>query len=1031
MYHILHKCLFWLACALWAVTGFAQSGQFLEIASFADVPGLSGVAIKDVRQDKTGYLWVATSDGLFRYDGYAFKPFRNVPGDTASIGHNHILKILEAPDGDLWLSLARGGVSRYERATGRFRNYPFTRQLKPSTTSVHSLFFDRQGRLWAGTDFNGVALLDTQTGAFKQYDIIHPENSPHLDADDLHTYNTIFRFFQDEDDGMFWLSTRSDLYLFDPKTGAARPWRNIKKVQPNELFTDQAYSIVPENDFLWTGGWESGLRRINRKTGEYRQFMLHPDKKPSAHKNIVNDLALKSPDEFWIASQDRGLGIFNKKTEQFFWFAEHHELVVGGQPPKVIGPIAPDNQGNLWAVADGKLVRMRLKDKYFYLNLLKTTTKENYIVSQVMEDREGRFLFVGTQFADGLHVIEKKTGREQVFSFFDPSPEVGTLPVMDLLQARDGALWVLTHHSVLRFNPDTRRLETPVQPPFYSQGNQSNYYTEFAEDLLGNLWLGTTHLGLIRYDPRTGRCERFMPNENDPNTIATHVVGAVRVDGRGRTWFGSRNQTAYGYYLPDERRFEYLDAAGNVTKERATLRTNSFFAAPNGDVWACTEGGLLHFDGSGERPRLRKKYTVADGLPNNFVVHGVEDRQGHFWGIAPEKVFRIDKNTHQVTVFGKNDGLYFQPDRFIAGMDGRIYARTENGYGSFDPTALTKTKTTVPIALTSFKIDGMERYNGSDPAPAGTLVVPPGSRYFSFEFAALDLTRAGEQEYEYRLKGFDSQWVKCREHRFVNFTNIPPGRYFFEIKLAGAPDEEALSAPIRVRVAFYQTGWFWILLGLLALTAGGWIYRGRRTKERQLQDLTKKAQLLEKEKAVVQYESLRQQLNPHFLFNSLTSLGSLIAIDPKAAAGFLDSLSKTYRYILKSSERETVPLSEEIKFGESFVKLQKTRFGDGLQVHFRVDEEHFHRKIVPVTLQNMLENAIKHNIVDEDEPLVVEVLVENDYLVVRNNLQKKKVVETSNRRGLTHLRSFYQYLSDRRIEVVEEDGVFTIKIPLI
>ncbi|MBK9013200.1 MAG: histidine kinase [Saprospiraceae bacterium] len=163
----------------------------------------------------------------------------------------------------------------------------------------------------------------------------------------------------------------------------------------------------------------------------------------------------------------------------------------------------------------------------------------------------------------------------------------------------------------------------------------------------------------------------------------------------------------------------------------------------------------------------------------------------------------------------------------------------------------------------------------------------------------------------------------------------------------------------------------------------------------------------------------------------MTSLGSLISMDPKAAVTFLDSLSKTYRYILKSSERETVPLTEELKFGESFVKLQKTRFGEGLQVNFKVDEEDFHRKIVPVTLQNLLENAIKHNIIDEDEPLVIDVFVEGDYLVVQNNLQRKKFVETSNKRGLTNLQSFYRYLSDKPI-VVEEDGAFfRIKIPLI
>jgi LytS/YehU family sensor histidine kinase len=195
--------------------------------------------------------------------------------------------------------------------------------------------------------------------------------------------------------------------------------------------------------------------------------------------------------------------------------------------------------------------------------------------------------------------------------------------------------------------------------------------------------------------------------------------------------------------------------------------------------------------------------------------------------------------------------------------------------------------------------------------------------------------------------------------------------------------------------------------------------------------LENKARLLEKEKTLVMYENLKQQLNPHFLFNSLTSLGSLINVNPKLAGEFLDSLSKTYRYILKSSVNETVPLINEIKFAESYIKLQQTRFEKGLVVNINVDEQYNHRAIVPVTLQNMIENAIKHNIIDEDDPLVIEIYTEDDYIVIRNNLQKKSIVETSNKQGLLNLLSLYRYLTSRLVEVNENEKYFTIKIPLL
>ena len=125
------------------------------------------------------------------------------------------------------------------------------------------------------------------------------------------------------------------------------------------------------------------------------------------------------------------------------------------------------------------------------------------------------------------------------------------------------------------------------------------------------------------------------------------------------------------------------------------------------------------------------------------------------------------------------------------------------------------------------------------------------------------------------------------------------------------------------------------------------IYRYRVTQKEKLLTLENKAQALEKEKAMVMYETLKQQLNPHFLFNSLTSLNSLIEAEPKAASQFLDSLSKTYRYILKSRDNETVPLADEIRFAENYVKLQTTRFEKGFYVEINIPEEYYHRKIVP------------------------------------------------------------------------------------
>jgi LytS/YehU family sensor histidine kinase len=221
------------------------------------------------------------------------------------------------------------------------------------------------------------------------------------------------------------------------------------------------------------------------------------------------------------------------------------------------------------------------------------------------------------------------------------------------------------------------------------------------------------------------------------------------------------------------------------------------------------------------------------------------------------------------------------------------------------------------------------------------------------------------------------------------------------------------------------------LIGILIGSALVFFYRFRLNKQKQILTLETKAEGLEKEKTLVQYESLKQHLNPHFLFNSLTSLRSLIKTDSKTATSFLDGMSKVYRYVLKSGDQELVRLQHELDFVRTFAELQKIRFREGLEVNINVGESFFGKYIAPVTLQNLVENAIKHNTADKDSPLVVEIFAENDYVIVKNNLQRYRIVETSNKKGLASLKTLYRYYSDKPVVITEDENHFTVKIPLL
>ncbi len=192
-----------------------------------------------------------------------------------------------------------------------------------------------------------------------------------------------------------------------------------------------------------------------------------------------------------------------------------------------------------------------------------------------------------------------------------------------------------------------------------------------------------------------------------------------------------------------------------------------------------------------------------------------------------------------------------------------------------------------------------------------------------------------------------------------------------------------------------------------------------------------KNQRLEKEKAQVQFDNLKNQLNPHFLFNALSSLDSLIKTDPELASRFLQNMSRVYRYVLKHKDKDLVSLNEELEFIREYLFLMETRFGEAFEFRCEVPEDKKEKGIVPVTLQILLENALKHNVINTQKPLKVCLRLEGDFLVMSNNLQKKRRVDGSNGLGLENLKKLYHYLVYKEVSWEEDEGEFRIRIPLI
>lgn len=189
---------------------------------------------------------------------------------------------------------------------------------------------------------------------------------------------------------------------------------------------------------------------------------------------------------------------------------------------------------------------------------------------------------------------------------------------------------------------------------------------------------------------------------------------------------------------------------------------------------------------------------------------------------------------------------------------------------------------------------------------------------------------------------------------------------------------------------------------------------------------------LKHENLLSQFNALKQQVNPHFLFNALSTLTSLLAEDQERAAEFIQKLSNVYRYVLEVTDKDIVDLGTEIEAVRAYAFLQQTRFGDNLQVNIKLPDEDKHLYVAPLTLQILLENAIKHNSISKDKPLIIDVFVDASHrLVARNNLQRKSSIESGTHLGLKNIVNRYRFLDNKTVEIMETESEFIVKIPLL
>lgn len=1005
-----------VACALGVSGATAQVAEpsFKHLSDFQTLPDLT---VQCFAQDRHGFVWMGTGNGLCRFDGRTLKTFFADRADSTSLPSSNVPTLFADRRGTLWVGTA-GRLCRFDETRQRFARF-----ATPGGRAVRRVAEDRQGNLWVGTN-QGLLFFRTATARFEPLplrDSLVRQALTDCYVSDLQT----------DDRGVLYAATNQGVKILDPASQRFREFRH-DPTNPSGIGSDDVVFLAPDRaGHVWLAINEffSTVERLDPATGTVARLPLKARAFGPRKEGAIRRVLVDRRGRVWFVVREVGLMEYDPATDQTRGYPSDRSVENGLVSPSIVD-LFEDRDGGIWLGTEGYGADWFYPDEQHFFNFRTRRDGRDGLPHDwgraALEDRQGNW-WLGT----GQGVVVYKPGQGFVRRYAmdaPPAPGWGDLySVRSLLEDRQGAVWVGLSTGINRIDPSGRLRAYTWRDSLRGPFCWALLLTRQNELLLGSRG------GLQRYNPQTDRFDAF---DHDPlyGRFARANVRSLLEDRDGGLWVGFFGKGLVYWHRRRGILRHYRTEVGNLASLPDDVVV-SLAEDRDGFLWAATHDGLTRFD---RRTGRFRTWGRAEGFPSSRFAAVLVDDENRVWAGTSTGLCCLDRDRRTVRRFTTDDGLAtddFNDQAACRFRDGRFCYPTMRGFSVFRPsTLLARPVRPSPRSyLTRFLLFN-QPHDLANPESLREATLRPNQNFFTFEWAAPAYRRPGKYRYAHQLVGLDPDWVTT-DNPVATYANVPGGDYAFRFRVLSPSDGwvgTAGEVRIHVGTVFYRQPWF-IALAVLALGGLAYaVYRFRLRQAVRISELQMASAKLEKDNAQVQHQNLINQLNPHFLFNSLTSLSSLIRVHPEQAADFVERLSRMYRHILQSKDRELVPLEQELKFLQNYADLQRVRFGEGLQFDVADLNGALHRQIAPVTLQNLVENAIKHNVTDEERPLRIRVYAADGYLVVENNLQKKTFVETSNRQGLVQLQSLYRHLSpDRPLEIREEGARFTVKIPLL
>ncbi len=655
---------------------------------------------------------------------------------------------------------------------------------------------DTEGRLWVSTS-RGLNRVDPANPGVFEHFLLPEDGSDGSNAAVARKFDFDTSFERPTEPGVIWAASMTGLFRLDPKSGSHKYYPYPTGQATRSLGSRIQIVNDPVNrNVLWMNIYSQGLLRFDIRYEQFVQYKANPDDPNSLQSDRVLTLFGDRSGTIWAGS-------FGHGVDRFTPAASGVQLMRAGSQPNrglpspLVWGVTETPDGMLWVATmdeSGKAALSRIDRSTGLARHFRHDPNDPHSIPtgsvlQVMTDRNGT-LWVGGTGPVPLARFESATGSFRQFRY-DPS-DSGGLPsrsVGAMHMDRGGALWIgsADGKGLIRLDVTSNIFETfplDIKAAIWA----------ISEDRSGTLWLGTSGVGLVRFDPVTGQTQRFVHDVNDTTSIASDNIQAI-------------------------------------------LQRSS----DQDVVWVGTDHGISRLDVS---TGLFTHFDRSDGMPDNTVYTMLEDAAGRIWMSTNRGLSRFTPETGEFRNYGMEVGLQaleFAQWGAYKSPSGEMFFGGINGLNAFFPNDLTGNSTPPEVALVDLKLNNVSIAKSGlrldEPVPAiDRLVLDHTQKDLTFDFAALHFENPEKNQFAYKLEGYDSDWVMIGQGHTASFTNLSPGDYIFHVKAAnsdGVWNEEGTSVAIVITPPFWATWWF-RLLALIGFS--GLLYAGYALRVRQIAD---------------------------------------------------------------------------------------------------------------------------------------------------------------------------------------------------